>query len=244
MQIMDDFNSRCLLVAFSGLLFVMPGLAFAQSGTLDEQAVIRGVDAAVKARVEAIASYTDTEHYAIFRGKDESHPAAEMTVKTTYQHDTGKSYQILSESGSATLQRLILHPILDREREINQPGNRAASWITSANYEMKLKPGGLQSVDGRLCYVLAITPRQKAPNLIQGTLWVDAKDESIVKLEGVATKSVSVFTGPTQVMRQYNSIDGFAEATHACGVSSSYLFGQTVVAIDYRDYEIKIRATE
>ena len=244
MQIMDDLNPRSLLVVFSSFLFLFPWQALAQSGPLDEQAVIRRVDTAVKARIDAISSYTDTEHYAVFRGKDESHPAAEMTVRTTYQRDTGKNYQIVSESGPDTLKRLVLHPILDREREINQPGNREASWITSANYEMKLKPGGLQSVDGRACYVLLINPRQKAPNLIQGTLWVDAKDESIVKLEGVATKSVSVFTGPTQVMRQYAVIDGFAEATHARAVSSSYLFGQTVVTIDYQNYEMEIRATQ
>jgi hypothetical protein len=243
MQIMDDFNPRSLLVVFSSFLFLFPWPALAQSGPLDEQAVIRGIDAAVKARVDAILTYTDTEHYAVFRGGDEAHPVAEMTVRTTYQRDTGKSYQILSESGSGTLQRLVLHPILDREREINRTGNREGSWITSANYEIKLKPGGLQSVEGRPCYVLLITPRQKAPNLIQGTLWVDAKDESIVKLEGVASKSVSVFTGPTQVMRQYIPMNGFAEATHARAVSGSYLFGQTVVTIDYQNYEIKIRAT-
>jgi hypothetical protein len=244
MQIMDYFKPRSLQVTFFSFLFLFPWQAFAQSQPLDEQAVIRGVDAAVKARIDAISSYTDTEHYAVFRGQDESHPAAEMIVRTTYQRDTGKSYQILSESGSGTLQRLLLHPILDREREINQPGNREASWITSANYEMKVKQGGLQSVDGRPCYVIAISPRLKAPNLIQGTVWVDAKGQSIVKLEGVASKSVSVFTGPAQVMRQYAVIDGFAEATHARAVSSSYLFGQTVVSIDYQHYEIKIRATQ
>ena len=243
MQIMNGLNDGSLLTACFCILFLCPPEALAQAGTLDEQAVIRGVDAAVKARVDAILSYSDTEHYAVFRGGDEAHPAAEMTVRTTYQRDTGKSYQIVSESGSGTLQRLVLHPILDREREINQPGNREASWITSANYEMKLKPGGLQSVDGRACYVLLINPHQKAPNLIQGTLWVDARDESIVKLEGVASKSVSVFTGPTQVVRQYIPMNGFAEATHARAVSGSRLFGQTVVTIDYHNYEIKIRPT-
>jgi hypothetical protein len=36
-------------------------------------------------------------------------------------------------------------------------------------------------------------------------------------------------------------VDGFAEATHARATSSSFLFGQTVVTIDYSDYQIQLR---
>jgi len=45
-------------------------------------------------------------------------------------------------------------------------------------------------------------------------------------------------------VRQYIPMNGFAEATHARAVSGSHLFGQTVVTIDYQNYEIKIRATK
>lgn len=209
----------------------------------DEGSVIRGIDAAVETRVDSIAGYTVTEHYAVYRSGDETHPAAEMTVKTTYQKETGKSYTILSEDGSTILRKLVLSSILDNEKRINQPGIREGSWITSANYEMKLKPGGAQRVNGRDCFVLSINPRQKAPNLVVGTLWVDTKDESIVQIQGTASKSISVFTGPTQLMRQYAMVNGFAEATHARAVADSFLFGETVVTIDYSGYEIQIRAT-
>jgi hypothetical protein len=227
------------------LIFLL--LAFS-SGSLsqipqpDESSVTHGVDAAVKSRLDAIAEYTVTEHYAVFRNNDETHPAAEMTVKTVYQRETGKSYTILSESGSELIRKFVLHSILENEKRINQPGNREASWFTSANYEMKLRPGGIQRIDGRDCFALSINPKQKAPNLIQGTLWVDAKDDSMVEIRGTASKSPSLLTGPAQVMRQYAQVNGFAEATHARAVSNSLLFGQTVVTIDYRDYQIQLRA--
>jgi hypothetical protein len=206
----------------------------------DPAAVVRGVDAAVKARLDRIASYTVTEHYAVYRDNDEAHPAAEMTVKTTYRKDSGKSYAILSQSGSSLLRNFVLEPLLDHEKQINQPGAREASFFISANYAMQLKPGGIQPVDGRACLALAISPKRKAPNLIQGTLWVDALDYSIVRLEGTASKSPSLLTGPAQVMRQYARVSGFAQATHARAVSISPLFGQTVVTIDYRDYAIQL----
>jgi outer membrane lipoprotein-sorting protein len=224
-------------VSFFGCL----GVIAAPAQQIDGAAVVRGVDASVQARIEGIAGYTVTEHYAVYRNNDEVHPVAEMTVKTVYKKETGKSYTILSQSGSEIIRRLVLGTVLDNEKRLNLPGNREGAWLTSANYEMKLKPGGIQLLDGRDCLVLGISPKRKAPNLIEGTLWVDAKDYSIIQIQGTASKSPSMFTGPTQMMRQYTNVNGFAMATHARAVSNSSLFGQTIVKIDYQGYEIQLR---
>jgi outer membrane lipoprotein-sorting protein len=223
-------------------LLLYLGIAAAPAQQPDEAAVIQKVDAAVKARLDSIEGYTVNEHYAVFRGDDETHPVAEMSVKTTYLEKTGKSYAVLSQSGSALIQSVVLKPLLDNEKLINQPGNREASWLTSANYVMKLKPGGPQRLDGRECIVLDISPRRTAPNLIQGALWVDAKDGSIVQLQGTSTKSPSLLTGPAEVLRHYTNVSGFAQATHARAVSNSFLFGKTVITIDYTGYQVQLRA--
>jgi len=207
----------------------------------DSASVIALVDAAVKDRIDHVESYTVTEHYAVFRGKDETHPAAEMTVQTLYRKDSGKSYTILSESGSEFIRNHVLRTLLDNEKNLNLPGTVERSWFTSANYEMQLKPGGIQLLNGRECLTLAIAPRRKATNMIAGTLWVDAKDGSIVQIVGTATQSPSIFTGAAQVMRLYASVNGFAMATQARAVSDSFLLGRTTVTIDYRDYHIQLR---
>jgi hypothetical protein len=222
-------------------LLALLGTAAVAGQQPDNTSVIRAVDAAVKARNEGIAKYTVTEHYSVYRNNDETHPVAEMTVKTEYRQETGKNYTILSQSGSAIIRSMVLGAVLDTEKRINLPGNREHSWFTSANYQMQLKPGGAQRLDGRECLALAIIPRHKAPNMIEGTLWVDATDGSIVRIEGVASQSPSVFTGPAQVMRQYANVNGFAMATHARAVSDSLMFGRTIVTIDYRDYQIQLR---
>jgi hypothetical protein len=205
---------------------------------LDASAVIRGIDAAVKARSESIVSYTVTEHYAVFRNHDESHPVAEMTVKTDYRKDAGKSYTILSQTGSSIMRNVVLDTLLEHEKQINQPDNRKKALFVSANYEMELKPGGTQRIDGRNCLALTIFPRRKAPNLIRGTLWVDAKDYTVVQIEGTSSKNPSIMTGPTQAFRQYTNMNGFSQATHAKATSNSSLFGETIVKIDYQGYDI------
>jgi hypothetical protein len=80
----------------------------AQTAQLDEQVVIRGIDAAVKARLDATLGYTVTEHYRVFRGGDETNPAAEMTVKTTYRKESGKEYAIKSRSVRRRFRSLFL----------------------------------------------------------------------------------------------------------------------------------------
>jgi hypothetical protein len=207
---------------------------------LDSSSVIQRIDAAAHARYDNVIGYTVTEQYAVFRNNDETHPAAEMTVKTLYRKGVGKSYTILLQSGSSILQKFLLAPLLDSEKNINLPGNIEKSWFTSANYEMTLKPGGMQQLEGRNCLTVAMTPRQKAPNMIEGTLWVDAADGSIVQIEGVASRSPSFLSGAPHVMRRYTNMNGFAMATHARALSSSLLFGTTALTIDYRDYQVQL----
>jgi outer membrane lipoprotein-sorting protein len=234
-------KARIFILVAAALLFALAGSGGAVGQQLDPASVIQRVDAAVKARVDSIAGYTVTEHYAVYRNNDETHPVAEMTVKTTYREDSGKSYTILSQSGSALIRGVVLGSILNNEKSLNQPGIRAETWITSANYQMQLEPDGSQALNGRECLVLALTPRRKTPYLLQGKLWVDARDGSIMQIEGTASKSASFMTGPTQIVRQYADISGFPEATHARAVSNSFMFGETVVTIDYQNYQVQMR---
>ena len=225
--------SMPLAILFFGLGSALP------AQQLDPAVVIRGVDTAVHNRLEQIATYTVTEHYAVFKGSDEVHPIAEMTVKTLYRRETGKSYTIQAQSGSEIVRKLVLGTLLDHEKEINQPGTREGSWFTSANYTMQLKPEADRQIDGRTCLAIAATPKRKTPYLIDGTIWVDAQDFGVVQIQGTGSKSASVLSGPTKVMRQYTNINGFAMATHARAVSNS-LFGQVIVKIDYSDYQIEL----
>ncbi len=207
----------------------------------NQDAIIRQIDAAVTARVNNILEFTDVEQYSVYRGGDETHPAAEMTVRDAYKKGVGKEYTVLSESGSGIILRFGLKPLIENEKTINLPGNVEKSWFTSANYEMKLRPGGAERLNGRDCYVLDIKPRGEAPNLIIGTLWADVKDGSLVQIEGVASKSPSAFAGTTHMMRQYTNVSGFSMAMHARADSTSMIFGHTVVTIDYSGYQLHLR---
>lgn len=224
-----------LIAVFFLFGYLAPVASQAQGANGD---IFQRIDAAVRARDEGLTAYTATEHYAVFRNHDQEHPAAEMMVKTTYQKDSGKSFTILSESGPELLRKQVLEAILDTERRMSQRDNRATAVITTANYEMTVK--GSEAVDGRNCVAVTLKPKRISPYLFDGTVWVDAQDESIVQLQGVAVKSPTVLTGPSQILRQYTSINGFPMATHAKAVSNSWLLGQTTIKIDYTNYEMQL----
>ncbi|HUY95036.1 MAG TPA: hypothetical protein VMU71_07040 [Terracidiphilus sp.] len=203
---------------------------------IDSAAVIQGIDRSVLHRDDSVLSYAVTEHYTVFRNGDDAHPAAEMSVKTTYTKDAGKNYQILSESGPALLRREVLERALENEKSLNEPANRGHVLITSANYGMTVE--GSAQVDGRDCFLVNIVPRQNAAYLFRGRIWVDERNEDIVRLEGVATKSASMLIGPAQVVRRYAEADGLPMATHASVTVSSWLLGPTRVEIEYTGYAI------
>src|SRR4051794_32559054 len=131
---------------------LLPAMALAQ--TPERKQTIEKIDASVSWRDENLLGYTVTELYRVYRGADKEHPAAEMTVKTTYHKESGKSYVILSQTGSELLLKEVLGRILDSERLMTQPANRAQAVLTTANYSMTVKSDAV--VDGRACRVVAI----------------------------------------------------------------------------------------
>jgi hypothetical protein len=208
----------------------------------DLSAIIQGIDNSVKNRTDKIADYTVTEHYVVYRGQDATNAAAEMTVQTVYRRQNGKSYTILSQKGSALMRDEVLGTLLDNEKRLSQPGNIETALINSTNYEIRLDPSIHESLNGRDCFVLDIAPRRNSEYLFKGKLWVDATDFAIVQLKGTASKSAFFLAKAAAVSRQYDRIDGLPMATHAEAVSASSLLGQTVVKIDYSNYQIDLAA--
>lgn len=216
------------------LLFLIRPSGAQQPGA---EAIVRGIDASAAARESNLIGYTVIEHYTVFRDHDEQHAAAAMTVKATYRKDVGKAYQILSESGSQLLRSQLLERMLDSEKAVTKPAVRAGALIDSGNYRMTWMGGA--EVDGRRCFLLQLVPKRSSPYLFKGRIWVDGRDESIVRLEGITAKSPTVFAAPTHVTRQYARVDGFPMATHATASTSIWLIGPTTIQIDYSDYAIQ-----
>jgi len=225
-----------LLLSF--FLFFALAEVFAQSAA---GPVALHIDAAVRQRAANVAGFTDIEHYAVYRGKDETHPAAEITVKATFRRGQGRSYHILSQRGSELIRKLGLIPLLKEEKTLSEPGTLEQNWLNSTNYQMSLKSDKPEQINGHMCYAISIVPKHRAPQTLIGTLWVDADDYAAIRIDGVPSRRPSIFAGSTRVTRDYEEVHGYSMATFARAESNSRWIGRTVITVTYSDYHLFLR---
>ena len=75
------------------------------------------------------------------------------------------------------------------KKTINIPGNVEKSWFTSANYHEAQARRHTENRRARL-HCCGRSPEGKATNMIDGTVWVDERDNSIVEIDGIASKAL------------------------------------------------------
>ena len=220
------------------LLFLFcVSLARAQS-TASPDEIIRRIDQAVAHRTRSISGYTVQELYSIYRN-GESTPAAEVTVKTVYTRDHGKEYTPISQSGSGLMRSVVINHILANEKEMATAANRESVALISANYEMTPEPGTV-NYNGHSCFLVDLKARRKISYLFNGKGWFDTNDFTLVHIEGAPAASPSFFAGQTAGRRDYTRVEGFSMAQHAEMQSHSRLFGNTLLKIDYTNYQIQL----
>jgi hypothetical protein len=203
-----------------------------------EASVIRGVDQAEVARETKLAGYSVTGHYTVRSNRFQT--SAEMTVSIVYRKGAGKSYQVLSRSGSSVLQTRVLDRLVQEEQEMSRGDIRQHVVVTSANYKMKLI--SKEPVVGRPCEVLELSPLTKSPHLLKGRAWVDVEDHSLVRIEGKPAASVSFWAGRPTIIREYEKIEEFSMAKQSHALADTLLLGKTELTIEYSGYKITTSA--
>jgi len=239
----DGYVRWTLLICVLGILSTervnaQAGPAASSGRPLQEDEVIQRIDAAVKQRTDRVASYTVQELYSIYRNGEAS-PSAQVTVRTMYRRAVGKEYTPVSATGSSFLRSVVLDRILANEKEMAKAANRESVALTSANYKMNLEPGHA-AINGRDCVIVDLKARRKAHFLINGRGWFDSSDFTLVHLEGSPAQSVSIFARDMAGNRDYTRIDGFSMAQHAEIHTHNFLFGDTLMKIDYTGYQIQL----
>jgi hypothetical protein len=226
------------LAALVGLLS-SPGLIgqTPPSSLPSSDEIIHRIDLAVQHRTQSVSAYTVQELYTLYRNKD-TDPSVQVTVKTTYNRNTGKDYAILSQTGSTLLRNAVIDRVISNEREMAKASNRESVALTSVNYEMRPEPG-IVTQNGRPCVIVDLKARRKIPFLFNGRGWFDASDFTLVHIEGSPAASPSFFAGQTAGVRDYTKVDGFSMALRANVHSHSFLFGDTRLQIDYSNYQIQ-----
>lgn len=187
-----------------------------------------------KRRADELKGYTEQREYTVVYHGFPSLKAT-MTVAAQYEAPSGKQFHILSQSGPKLLVDRVLKKLL--ESEVEAAKNPAQTALAPANYTFSL--AGEQVIDGRQCYVLHVEPKVPSKFLYRGTVFVDAADYAVVRIEAEPAQNPSFWIKKTQVQHTYGKTGQFWLPEHNRSESAVRLGGTAVLTIDYGPYHVQ-----
>jgi hypothetical protein len=223
-------------IVFSTLAIVLSAVTSASSQTGDsllsaDEVIAKMLRGDVERRSQ-LTGYTALRRYVAVN-KDRR---AEMVVSVNCSPDGTKQFTIISEEGSSSIRKHVFYKMLSEESEMSRSETRDTSRITPANYTFNMV--GRETLDTGPTYVLAIIPKTENRHLIDGKLWIDAKDYSIVRIEGQPARNPSFWLHNVHFVHTYQRVGQFWFASSTHSTSEVRIFGPSELTIDNSDYAL------
>jgi hypothetical protein len=190
-----------------------------------------------EARTEALKHYESKRHYKVeYKGFSKT-VAGEMEVEVNFDAASGKSFRIVSQSGSSFLCDKVLKRALESEKEAAK--EKASTALTSANYRFQLM--GNETLGGRPAYVLSVEPLTPSKFLYRGKIWIDAADYALVKMDGEPAKSPSMWIARTELRFTNAKTGDFWLPEQTRSETKVRIGGTAVLTINYGVYQVAPR---
>ena len=158
-----------------------------------------------------------------------------MHVRTVFRRPDQVQSTVVSEEGSGVGSGLIrshvFEKILEAENETHAKKDKQQVDITPANYTFSLE--GADDCSGRSCYRMKISPKRRDKYSLDGEVWIDAEDYSIVRMHGEPAKRPSIWTLKTEIDRRYKKVDGIWLPERLDSTSNIMVAGHSVLSIEY-----------
>jgi hypothetical protein len=190
-----------------------------------------------QSRTEALKHWESTRHYKVEYKGFSTTVAGEMEVEVTFDAASGKSFRIISQSGSSFLCDKVLKRAVDSEKEAAT--DKRSTALTSANYSFQLL--GNETLAGRPAYVLNVEPLTPSKFLYRGKIWVDAADYALVKMDGEPAKSPSMWISRTALRFSNAKTGDFWLPEQTRSETRVRVGGTAVLTINYGAYQVAPR---
>ena len=192
-----------------------------------------------QAQTEALKHYITLRHYMVeYRGFSAT-IAARMDLEVNYDSVTGKTFRIVSLTGSNLLCNKVLKRAIESEKEAAQ--DKRSTALTTDNYRFQL--AGSESLDGRPAYILDVEPLTPSKFLYRGKVWVDAADFMVVKMETEPAKNPSFWISRALIHYTGAQTDGFWLPHEVRSETKVRIGGTAVMTIDYGSYQVEPNAS-
>jgi hypothetical protein len=187
-----------------------------------------------QARAAGLKQYQSVRHYEVIYTGYATKIGAKMVVEADYDAISGKTFRVVSQSGSRMLVDKVLKRLLESEKDAAQDKNSTA--LTPANYKFRLT--GIENLAGRAAYILEVEPHVDSKYLYRGRIWVDAADFAVARIEARPARNPSFWISSTAISHQYTRTDGFWLPAQNRTESKVRVGGTAVLTIDYGTYQV------
>lgn len=161
---------------------------------------------------------------------------AEMLVRVTCDRNDDERFSILSEEGSRSIRNHVFHKLLREEEKVGRHGTRHSARLIPANYTFQII--GEETIETGPAYVLAVSPNSVNKYSIDGRIWVDAGDYSIVRVEGQPAQTPSFWVRSVHFVHTYQKVGQFWLASSTRTKSKILIFGDSQLTIEDYDYKL------
>ena len=213
------------------LAFAAPSISPETNRVVDE--MIRQQEA----RFDRIGAFSRLQHYSVTTNRFGL--KAELVARVHRDRRQGKTYEVISRSGSPVIQSHVFDSLLEAEVETS---HHSPELLTREFYSFQL--AGEATFDGRLCYLLETHPKQHDKLLLKGKLWVNKEDFGIVHAEGKPTESLSFWVGKPMILQDFTKLGGYWWAASRHSYIDNLWLGKADLVIDYSDYQFEPRRAE
>jgi hypothetical protein len=202
---------------------------------LDLDSLISRMTAAQAANHGQVKEYTVVRQYTLRSGNNENSDS-QVVAEVSYAPPAKKEYEIRETIGSGRGEKVVRR-VLDHE--VDTKSDWHATAITAENYDFEML-GREQSKDCN-CYVLGITPKRDAKDLIKGKVFVDPASFQIRRIAGELVKSPSWWVKRVNVTLKFNDVKGMWLQTAAYADADVRIVGRHVLEthdIEYRTQDV------
>jgi hypothetical protein len=217
----------------SAMLAVGPSAAAVGSPSSDE--IVQRLVEHNEQRADQLQSYSNVRHYSVAYHGFPAVLIGSMVVEATYDAPSTKQFRILTHTGSKMLLERVLTKLLESEKEAALDPGRTA--LTPTNYRFTLL--GQDVVSGRQCYLFHVEPKVDSKFFYRGTVWVDAEDYAVTRIEAEPSKNPSFWIKKTRIEHVYAKTGQFWLPESNRSETAVRLGGNAVLTIDYGAYSVQ-----
>lgn len=228
---MSRAQSTCSIL----VCLAVAGTASAQTqiaGPTSDIIVAQMLQAQAANRIQFLP-YTVTRDYQLFEGETSNLPKSHVVADIVVVPPDSKKYTIQGAVGSMLAERIVRKAL---DSEVAFAIDSRATDVTRENYDFALV--GKNELDGRLCYVLELSPKRKSKNLLRGNLWVDAETYLPRRVEGAPAKDPSWWFTDVRIVLVYGYVGPMWVQTSSKASANVRIIGRSTMIWQDTSYQL------